>query len=463
MTNYDHTSDGRRSFLKSLGALGLIGGGATTQAAAKRSDRVYRAGAARYPVTPRSFNQRLFLAGFGGPGSRQASGSYGGGISARALAVSSKGEIVAFVTIDTVGMGNKVIRAIRQDARTRLAGEAENLDEFSILVGSTHSHSGPDFQGLWGGVSSQYLDYVVSQAGKAVANAVRSMAPARLFVGETQIADYLLNNRRGREDPDGSDYTDQTLTTLQFEEKPHRGNRSKRGKETIATVINFASNPVLVGSDNLEVGPDFVRSLEKEIEDKYGGTAIYFNSAQGDISLHRPDGEPKERAEEFGKLAADEAVSAIAESKPVPHALFVDSTIATIPQDNPAFDQLYINGLFSEYYDWNEFTTVNLGGTKYDVPKNITTPVTRVSFGRGNASLQTVTIPGEALTELGVDTREKIGGRTQALWGLTQNTLGYIIPADDWENPPNNDPYEESVSFGPETAPIYRDAVDRLF
>src|SRR5690606_24029270 len=52
-----------------------------------------------------------------------------------------------FAIVDTVGMGNLWTRRVRADVAA-----ATGLSEEQVVIGSTHTHSGPDLQGLWGGV-----------------------------------------------------------------------------------------------------------------------------------------------------------------------------------------------------------------------------------------------------------------------------------------------------------------------
>jgi hypothetical protein len=269
----------------------------------------------------------------------------------------------------------------------------------------------------------------------------------------------LVNNRRGW------GFVDDTLTTVQFKQKPGKGSKGKPDQDVIATLVNFAAHPVIIGSQNQELATDFVGSLERTVEDEHGGTAIYFNGAVGDASPARPDAATdKDSADKYGSLIAAEASDAIDAAQPVPPHLSVESTTVTIPQDNASFDFAYALGYFDGYYDYENLTTANLPELgEVEVPASITTPVTRVTMGRAEAALQSVTVPGEAVTRLGLDIREEIGGRNQALLGLTQNAIGYIIPTDEWKDTPDGDYYEETVSFGKQAAPVYKQARNRLY
>jgi hypothetical protein len=66
--------------------------------------------------------------------------------------------------------------------------------------------------------------------------------------------------------------------------------------------------------------------------------------------------------------------------------------------------------------------------------------------------LRGITAPGEALTRLGLPLKEALGSPYRLFLGLTYDTLGYLIPADEWMTGRNNN-YEETVSLGREAGP----------
>ena len=89
----------------------------------------------------------IYMGGYGSYKTRgPAEGVSGRPISARALAVRSDRESVVFLTIDTTVIGGTVMDAIRHGA-----SEATGIPEENILVSATHTHGGPDVNGLWGG------------------------------------------------------------------------------------------------------------------------------------------------------------------------------------------------------------------------------------------------------------------------------------------------------------------------
>jgi hypothetical protein len=113
---------------------------------------------------------------------------------------------------------------------------------------------------------------------------------------------------------------------------------------------------------------------------------------------------------------------------------------------NPVFLAAGGVGAFDGYYNFTDPTSGQSGF--------VATRVSRVRIGSPtNAAekLEIVSIPGEATGPFGAMIRGLAAGPYTMTAGLTQNTLGYILPADEFGRMGNN--YEETVSLGPQTAP----------
>src|SRR5690606_33461019 len=151
--------------------------------------------------------------------------------------------------------------------RIRAAAEDAGLGLSALTVTSTHNHEGPDTMGLWGpdettsGVDENYLDFVNGEVVACLAEAVDALAPAelRFATGSTvgaslppnpdlvadghvleplEIPGHLLNPPQA--DPaivqgDPGPITNPSVPALQI--------RHRVTRETIATVVNFASHP----------------------------------------------------------------------------------------------------------------------------------------------------------------------------------------------------------------------------
>ena len=81
---------------------------------------------------------------------------------------------------------------------------------------------------------------------------------------------------------------------------------------------------------------------------------------------------------------------------------------------------------------------------------SITTQVNLIELG--NARI--LTIPGEALPNIGYYLKRKMGGDHQLLFGLTNDAFGYILSAVDWNSFKRYD-YISRTCLGEQTGEIF--------
>ena len=144
----------------------------------------------------------------------------------RSFAIEGNGGGLVMSIVDLPGMGNEITREVRKQVAAKTG-----LSEAQILVGTTHSHSAPDFMGLWGGVPGGYRDFLVATVTKSMSAAWATRAPGILKVATDKAP---ANNRRGW------GFTDDDMTVLDaFDLESQR----------IGTVIVFAAHPVVLGED----------------------------------------------------------------------------------------------------------------------------------------------------------------------------------------------------------------------
>lgn len=383
-----------------------------------------KAGASAVVISPRSedLGQGVYLGGYGGYQSRRASGVHDD-IYSRALALSDGSETVVLVALDLVGISNVQLAKIRAEAAAQ-AG----IPEGQILISSTHSHATPDFQGLWGGAPESYRDYLRGQVVQSIAEAVSNLEDAEVWAASA-TAEGFTENRRGW------GFTDDVLTVIQA--------RRPDGS-AIATLVNFAVHPTVTGPENVEVSRDFAGHLVDVLEAQGGGLVIFVNGDQGD-SIPADSGD-FDVAREYGERLAAAVTAALDTAEEVEGALHLTSSSIEIPVEHPLFEQ-----------------AVGLGILDYEVPRRDGKPYapTRVSLLRIGDQLQAAALPGEALTRLGQTIRERLSARYELLLGLTDDTLGYLVPADEWQSG-RNENYEETVSISSSAAAIVLDGVTAL-
>jgi hypothetical protein len=376
----------------------------------------WQAGAAKVDITPSNAEISgggIWLGGYGScaGGTRRATGG-NDRIHARAAVLSDGTTKVAHVIVDTVGVSNRRIKAIQAKVNT-----ATGIPAANVLVGATHTHSAPDMQGLWCGVTSSYKSFFDTQVAQAVINAHAALQPATLHASATTLTG-MQNNRRGW------GFTDTDLVTVQAR---------SAGGTPIATLVEYAAHATCLGSSNTLITRDWPGGTQDRVEARGGGVALVNTGDQGDVSPVNCGGfaGATTYGTAVGNAAYDSLVSATSVSTPVVYRRVNRDITVT-------------NGLFltAFAFGWHDYD-LKWCGTQ----RCINTDVAYLRLGPNAAcQVQAGVVPGEALTRTGQDVKSSLRAPAKLVLGLTHNTLGYAVKSDEWEAAPNGSGYEESVS-----------------
>jgi hypothetical protein len=390
-------------------------------------------------------------------------------ISLRALVLRQPGgPIVALVTLDAIGAGNVI-----QDRLAAAVAAATGIPREDVLFSQTHSHAGPDLQGLWGGVPQSWITGTLYPAAvRAVGDALRRSEPARLDVRQGQLDGFDRYRRPRRLDPDVE--PDRTATLLQA--------RAVDDGRVVASLLQYDAHPTTVDEDVRIPHPDFVLGAERWIERNDGGVALYVNGPIADASPAggregcdaRPDGTygtVRCRGEGLAKAAGE-----LPRTGPLRPTIEVRHATVTLPVTNPLFLAGGIGESFNRYYDFLDLPVEQIPtlgplvrAGLVDLPQltpTARTLVSRITIGGARSGLELVTIPGEATGTFGAWIRHLAApGAKVALLGLTHNSFGYLIPEEEFDPIDEHGGtgfllpytgYEELVSLGPLTVPLLR-------
>lgn len=360
----------------------------------------FRSGAAFRVVTPDPL-----LPVSGGVGPSNPATRKQGELTVRALVLEDGETRVAFVGCDFLGfpavLGDKV--------RAKIKG----IPARNILIGATHTHSAPDCYGFpdeKGAFSTdlKYLDSVCDKMAEAINEAVEKLRPSQLKIATGEAKGKIAFNYYA---PELYDPRCSVIQTLDMEGK------------AIATLVNYAIHPEVIGSSQGILSPDLCGPLYERIEEKAGGVAVFMNSAQGGMvtadnrdANGRPDIRTWEECGRIGNLLADEALRIIAGAKPqASTAIFATNKTVAFKVDSPMVRQIM---------------KMSPLGYKTENPEVITTTMNLVNIGNA----QIVTIPGEALPNIGFYLKRKMKGENNLLFGLTNDAFGYILTKVDFNS-----------------------------
>ena len=368
----------------------------------------------------------------GGMGKPNPTREKRGEITARAIVFRKGDASVAVVSLDLIGFPSVL--------GDRVRAKVSRIPADHILIGSTHTHSAPDcyaFPDGKGGHTGDlnYMDSVCVKAAEAVNEAIDRLQPAWIKIATGEAQGKIAYNYYA------PDLYDRRMSVIQAV--------SPEGK-TIATLVNYAIHPEVLGNNVGILSPDLVGPLCEKIESSAGGTALFMNGAQGGMvtadnrNLAQPrdqqraywnDSRTWEECLRIGHLMAAEAIRIVKDAPDQKDpTLFCDSIVVRFPVDSILMWGVILGSPLK--YSHNDDQSINAR-------------VNLVNLG----TAQVLTIPGEALPNIGFYVKRKMRGKNNLLFGLTNEAFGYILTKVDFQSFPRYD-YVSRTSLGEMTGEI---------
>lgn len=453
----------------------------------------------------------VWIAGFGNP--RPANDIHDD-IEVRTLAIRSGEKLLAIVTADIVGLFYDDVEALRRSVA--------DLGIDYLLVAASHNHEGPDTIGIWGldevtcGADPAYMEFLLAQMEQATRDAVADLRPARVRYGRTIPGEHptkgIANVVSDARDPV---ILDPYLTVLGFQDAADGS--------TIATLVHFTSHAEYSSDEINSLTADYVHALRVGIEEGVtegpvdvpgvGGTAVFVQGPLGSqigpgrvqctgldgVDLPHDVLRSIEGAQEVGRILAVGALRALSEATAPEDTLDLAWVRARfdLVVENYAYHAMLLNKTFRDREIHGYDPTLPLESGNFP---HLWSEVSWIKLGRA----QVLTFGGEPCPELflgGYDGRytpdvwpivapdqphppdltrapgppylfDRLEGADYPMaWGLTNDMLGYMIPAYDYfvdELQPYvedafGDHYEETNSIGPNGWPtIERTVLEML-
>lgn len=315
-------------------------------------------------------------------------------ISVRAIALSSGRDKVIIASIDSIGVGDSIISEITSRVDNYSRGR---IDPEQIVITATHTHNGPDLQGLWGGISDEYKERIIRSSTRTILRSYYKRKRATVHVSSAQ-AD--VENRRGW------DEVSTELKALEF--------RSKRTGKSIATIVNMSAHPTILDPALAVYSSDYVGAMRSAIEEDLDTHAIFFNGIVGDAQTFGEGERTRETADKYGDDMAQRLIDASTSSQRVRGRLRTKYTAFT----HPIANEPVLGAIAAGFLD------VNL-----NEDLSVTTTVGVFEIGD---DLSGIFFPGEALTRLGIPLLEQLSGYDKLFIGLAGASYGYFIPGDEF-------------------------------
>lgn len=347
---------------------------------------------------------------------------------ATCLVVNDGKTCAAIFGIDTLYIGRRMLAEIRS------AAQAAGVDE--VFVGASHTHSGPDLLGIWGGDDS-----LVEEATNGIIDALRQalnhLAPASMAVGWTEVPSVTVNRAS-----EGM-LVDRSMAILSFH----------TDEEVRAALVCFACHPLTLDPSNLLYSADFVHPFRKAFRAVYPtATVIFLNGCAGDINparypyssgdniipLMNAEAYPAhwgglEDAERLGRVLAGHAIVATASAETVDdwqlRAAVVPVQLAVRPSAEIRW--------YAEYVAAEPHFVADLLDARV-----ARSEVLGIAFG----DVVLIGLPGEPFSEIGLEIRSRLeagGARQVVVAGYTNDYISYVLP----EHAYKDNRYERAATY----------------
>ncbi len=420
-------------------------------------------GYARNVLTPEDVDEnRYFLGGFLKFPAQEATGVKDD-LCVRAVVLddNSGNGAAAFAWIDGIGLMNADIKEIREKL-SDITGKGKLI---SIDVGSTHSHSGIDTQGLWGNIpysgrNEAYIDALTKKAAEAIRNAYNQRTEGSLYYASKACPEMFSDGR----------------APYSIDEKIHlfRFVPNQSGKKEIY-IANFGAHPVSLGWSNTEISGDFPYYIEQAVNTKSNADFLFIQGAIGG-AIHcnmgeengiSPDGTGYEKMQEYSVLVADILSELAKNAQPVEPILNITHAQADFEVNNFIFNLAERAGLcnakaFKEngkVYLSSEIGYIEIGKTVkiLEVPGEVLPEIVYGGFYSAQEAYNGTEYPHAALNTH-FDEADEI-----LVFGLCNDAIGYIVPDNDYSASNEEGHYEETVSTGSTAGSSLSKAFEELF
>ena len=327
-----------------------------------------------------------------------------GKLTVRALTLENNGTRISICSTDFLGFPGVLCEKVR-----RLVPD---IPPHNILIGATHNHSAPDCYGFPDqtgktAANIEYINSVCARLADAINETTAGLKPASVKIATGDARGKIAYNYYAEQ------LYDPRCDVIQILDKQHK---------PLATLVNYACHPEVIGPGQGILCPDFVGPLYDRILQRTDGIGIFMNGALGGMvtaDCRGPDGKDIQTWDEcirIGNLLADEALRIVGDA-PVednPRIFCADTTIK-FPVENDILR-----------------TIVKLSPLGFELDNGgcVSTQVNVVNI----AGAQMLTIPGEALPNMGYYLKRKMHGEHNLLFGLTNDAFGYIMVKEDFDS-----------------------------
>ncbi len=305
--------------------------------------------------------------------------------------------------------------------RIRTAVRSQSDIEHVLLVVS-HTHSAPVFSPDFPSAENPWVPQLERLIAEAVLEADSRLGPATIGAGQGHVEEghnrrlvnadgsvTMLWGNRDRRPTSPVDYSLGVIAVNHADGRP------------LATLVNYACHPVVLGPENLEISADWPGAMMAFLEDRVGGQAMFLQGAAGDINPFWDKTAPEDGAFEQMEKAGD-AVALEAERVRGEIETWESDLELSVAQQSFELElrwQLDEDTRRSAVPDFARILQYYLDGFE----KEKKTEVNTVLIG---SHLALATFPGEFFVEHGLRLKSSCVIRSTFFVGYTNGSVGYF-------------------------------------
>ncbi len=322
------------------------------------------------------------------------------------------------------------------------------INHDNVIMMASHTHAGLEGMSIdernivnnpnIGIFDEQVLAFVSSQIAKGIEESSKNLFPVTFSAGRIETKG-LNKNRRHKELP-----TDPYITVLRFD----------RNNQPWVIFVNFTAHETIMTPNEMYLSAGYPGIIQRTIETFYpGSTCMFSNGAEGDVAPAGYNGTSAwESMENYGLSLAKLTIDVIKDLKPEPITKFEHFTVwKDLPPKQIAPDFFKIAG--DEYNVSEEMVTAMINQL---FPSKAPFHLIRIN------DCAILTFPGEPITEIGLNVKQKMIDRSikiPVVTSLTNDLIGYILTEKEY----HQSGYEVTASFyGPKLGETILSIADEL-
>jgi neutral ceramidase len=361
--------------------------------------------AAQVDITPKGFPDLSGYARRSGP----TSGVHDP-IFTRAVTLADGNNKVVISSNDLISFTRAYYLSMAAEIQKRTGASTAN-------IACTHTHSAPATAPLRA-CGKRDLAYLAKLRKTVIANAVASSRqPEEVDIGIARAeADFAVNRR------DKAGVLDRELLVLSL----------TKGNQRVATIVNYACHPVVLGSGNVFVSGDFGGYFQTKIEQSTGAPCLFLNGACGDVNPKVVETVDPADARRMGYALAEAALKAEKKSEAVQSTELRSGTIPLLlpfrrPKSGSEIERRHREVISAFHLPENLFTD-RVASWKRQVergtfPKEVHTQLSATALG---SEVAVLFVPGELFAEIGLRIKAASPFRYTLISAFSNGTVGYL-------------------------------------